>query len=222
MASFSFRQGELNVEQLTTSELAEQFGTPLYVYSRSSLEQAFQAYDKALEDWPHLVCYAVKANSNLAVLNVLAKLGAGFDIVSVGELERVLAAGGQANKTVFSGLGKQPHEIRRALEVGVYCFNVESEQEIDRIQAEAVKLDKKASISLRVNPDVDAQTHPYISTGLKDNKFGIDISRAPAVYKRAAQMSHLKRAGRGLPYRFSANVGSTVPRCTGSLADAGG
>ncbi len=195
MEWFSYQQGELNAEQLPVSQLAEQFGTPLYVYSRSGLEQSYQAYEEALGDWPHLICYAVKANSNLAVLNVLAKQGAGFDIVSVGELERVLAAGGQPEKVVFSGVGKQRHEIRRALEVGVHCFNVESEQEIDRIQAEAEKLDKKAAISLRVNPDVDAQTHPYISTGLKDNKFGIDINRAPAVYQRAADMSHLEIVG---------------------------
>ena len=195
MEWFSYQQGELNAEQLPVNQLAEQFGTPLYVYSRSGLEQSYQAYEEALGDWPHLICYATKANSNLAVLNVLAKQGAGFDIVSVGELERVLAAGGQPEKVVFSGVGKQRHEIRRALEVGVHCFNVESEQEIDRIQAEAEKLDKKAAISLRVNPDVDAQTHPYISTGLKDNKFGIDINRAPAVYQRAANMSHLDIVG---------------------------
>ncbi|OED44394.1 diaminopimelate decarboxylase [Endozoicomonas sp. (ex Bugula neritina AB1)] len=195
MPYFSYQQGELNAEQIPVSQLAKQFSTPLYVYSRSGLEQAYQAYEEALGDWPHLICYAVKANSNLAVLNVLAKQGAGFDIVSVGELERVLAAGGRAEKTVFSGVGKQSHEVHRALEVGVHCFNVESEQEIDRIQAEAQKLGKIASISLRVNPDVDAQTHPYISTGLKDNKFGIDINRASAVYQRAADMSHLDVVG---------------------------
>lgn len=195
MQCFSYQQNELHAEQLPVSQLAAEFGTPLYVYSRSGLEMAYQAYEEALGDWPHLICYAVKANSNLAVLNVLAKQGAGFDIVSVGELERVLAAGGRADKVVFSGVGKQHHEIRRALEVGVHCFNVESEQEIDRIQAEAEKLDKKAAISLRVNPDVDAQTHPYISTGLKDNKFGIDINRALAVYQRAADMSHLDIVG---------------------------
>ena len=195
MEWFSYQQGELNAEQSPVSQLAGQFGTPLYVYSRSGLEQAYQAYEEALGDWPHLICYAVKANSNLAVLNVLAKQGAGFDIVSVGELERVLAAGGRPEKVVFSGVGKLHHEIRRALEAGVHCFNAESEQEIDRIQAEAESLGKKASISLRVNPDVDARTHPYISTGLKDNKFGIDINRALAVYQRAAHMSHLEVIG---------------------------
>ena len=195
MKWFSFHQSELNAEQVPVSQLAEQFGTPLYVYSRAGLTEAFQSYKTALEGWPHLICYAVKANSNLAVLNVLAKQGAGFDIVSVGELERVLAAGGDPGKVVFSGVGKQHHEIRRALEVGVHCFNVESEQELDRIQAEAEQLDKKAAISLRVNPDVDAQTHPYISTGLKDNKFGIDINRAVDVYRRASEMSHLEVVG---------------------------
>ncbi len=195
MEWFSYHERELNAEQVPVSQIAEQFGTPLYVYSRAGFETGYKAYEEALGDWPHLICYAVKANSNLAVLNVLAKMGAGFDIVSLGELERVLAAGGDPAKVVFSGVGKQRHEIRRALEVGVYCFNVESEQEIDSLQAEAKALNKTASISLRVNPDVDAKTHPYISTGLKDNKFGIDIDRAPVVYARAATMSHLNIAG---------------------------
>ena len=195
MGWFSFRQGELHVEQVPTGLLANQFGTPLYVYSREGLTRGYQAYESALGDWPHMICYAVKANSNLAVLNVLARLGAGFDIVSVGELERVLAAGGDANRVVFSGVGKQKDEIRRALEAGVHCFNVESEQEIDRIQAEARALDTIAAISLRVNPDVDARTHPYISTGLKENKFGIDFNRAVEIYSRAAGMSHLKIVG---------------------------
>ena len=195
MEWFSFRQGELCVEQVPTGLLANQFGTPLYVYSRAGLTRGYQAYESALGDWPHMICYAVKANSNLAVLSVLAKLGAGFDIVSAGELERVLAAGGDANRVVFSGVGKQSNEIRRALEAGVHCFNVESEQEIERIQAEAKALDVVASVSLRVNPDVDALTHPYISTGLKENKFGIDFDRAIDVYTRAAKMDHLNIAG---------------------------
>ena len=195
MEWFSFQQGELHAEQVPTGMLANQFGTPLYVYSREGLTKGYKAYESALGDWPHMICYAVKANSNLAVLNVLAKLGAGFDIVSVGELERVLAAGGDADRVVFSGVGKQGNEIRRALEAGVHCFNVESEQEIDRIQAEANAQDIVAAISLRVNPDVDAQTHPYISTGLKENKFGIDFNRAIEVYNRAANMSHLKIVG---------------------------
>ena len=195
MGWFSFRQGELHAEQVPTGLLANQFGTPLYVYSREGLTQGYKAYESALGDWPHMICYAVKANSNLAVLNVLAKLGAGFDIVSVGELERVLAAGGDAGRVVFSGVGKRSDEIRRAIEAGVHCFNVESGQEVDRIQAEAKALDTVAAISLRVNPDVDAQTHPYISTGLKENKFGIDFNRAIDVYNRAAKMSHLNIVG---------------------------
>ncbi len=185
----------LFAEEIPVQQLASQYGTPLYVYSRKALETSYQAYHQAMADWPHLICYAVKANGNLAVLNVLARLGAGFDIVSAGELERVLAAGGDPAKVVFSGVAKQRHEIRRALEVGVHCFNIESEQELERIQEEALAMDKIASISLRVNPDVDAQTHPYISTGLKDNKFGIDINRAPAVYARAAELSHIEVVG---------------------------
>lgn len=186
---------ELFAEEIPVQQLASQFGTPLYVYSRQALEAGYQAYYQAMADSPHLICYAVKANGNLAVLNVLARLGAGFDIVSVGELERVLAAGGDPAKVVFSGVAKQRHEIRRALEVGVHCFNIESEQELERIQEEALAMDKVARISLRVNPDVDAKTHPYISTGLKDNKFGIDINQAPVVYARAAGLSHIEVVG---------------------------
>ena len=192
---FSDQQGELYAEQVPTGLLADQFGTPLYVYSREGLTKGYQAYESALGQWPHRICYAVKANSNLAVLGVLAKLGAGFDIVSIGELERVLAAGGDAGKVVFSGVGKSRCDIRTALEAGVHCFNIESEQEVNRIQVEAQALDTVADISLRVNPDVDAQTHPYISTGLKDNKFGIDLDLAVEVYGRATQMRHLKVVG---------------------------
>lgn len=195
MSVFSYQNGELHAEQVSLSAAAEQFGTPLYVYSRAAFEQHFSAYTAALGEWPHLVCYAVKANSNLAVLNVLAKLGAGFDIVSQGELERVLAAGGDASKVVFSGVGKQPAEMQRALEVGVYCFNVESEAELERLSAVASELGKTAQVSLRVNPDVDAQTHPYISTGLKDNKFGIDINEAPRVYAKANELPGLEVKG---------------------------
>ena len=185
----------LMAEQVSTQKLADEFGTPLYVYSKKALETGFQAYHDAIGDCPHLICYAVKANSNLAVLNVLAKQGAGFDIVSVGELERVLAAGGDPGKVVFSGVAKQRHEICRALEVGIHCFNVESERELKLIQEEAKAMDKVANISLRVNPDVDARTHPYISTGLKDNKFGIDIKKALAVYSHAAKLSHIEITG---------------------------
>ena len=192
---FHYHNGELYAEQVALNAAAEQFGTPLYVYSRAAFEQHFRAYTEALGDWSGLVCYAVKANSNLAVLNVLAQLGAGFDIVSQGELERVLAAGGDAAKVVFSGVGKQAAEMQRALEVGVYCFNVESEAELERLSDVASALGKTASVSLRVNPDVDAQTHPYISTGLKDNKFGIDINDAPRVYAKAQQLPGLTIKG---------------------------
>ena len=195
MSFFNYQDGVLHAEQTSLATLAEQHGTPLYVYSRAALERHYLDYTEALGDWPHLVCYAVKANSNLAVINVLAKLGAGFDIVSLGELERVLAAGGDPSKVVFSGVGKQTHEMTRALEVGVRCFNVESEAELARLSAAAVAVDKVARISLRVNPDVDAQTHPYISTGLKDNKFGIDINQAPRIYRKAADLPNLEIHG---------------------------
>ncbi|WP_417515955.1 diaminopimelate decarboxylase [Marinobacter sp.] len=195
MDHFNYRDGELYAEEVAVSAIAERFGTPAYVYSRATLERHYKAYDDALKEREHLVCYAVKANSNLAVLNVLARLGAGFDIVSAGELERVLRAGGDAGKVVFSGVGKQEWEMRRALEAGVRCFNVESDTELDRLDAVAAELGVKAPVSLRVNPDVDAGTHPYISTGLKENKFGIDIAEAPAVYARAATLSNLDIKG---------------------------
>lgn len=190
------RQGEqLFAEGVALSAVAERFGTPTYVYSRAHIEAQYQAYEQALSERPHLVCFAVKANSNLAVLNVLARLGAGFDIVSRGELERVLAAGGDPHKVVFSGVGKSREDMRRALEVGVHCFNVESAEELERLQEVAAELGVKAPISLRVNPDVDAKTHPYISTGLKENKFGIAIEQAPQVYARAAQLANLEVLG---------------------------
>lgn len=195
MPMFTYQNGVLHAEQVSLAALACQHGTPLYVYSRSALEQHFNAYTNALGEWPHLVCYAVKANSNLAVLNVLAQQGAGFDIVSLGELERVLAAGGDPKKVVFSGVGKQVHEMARALDVGVYCFNVESEAELERLSAVAAERGQVAHVSLRVNPDVDAQTHPYISTGLKDNKFGVDINDAPRVYAKAASLPGLEVKG---------------------------
>ena len=195
MDHFNYRDGELYAEDVPVSAIADRFGTPAYVYSRATLERHYRAYDDALRDHPHLVCYAVKANSNLAVLNVLARLGAGFDIVSAGELERVLKAGGDPSRVVFSGVGKQEWEMKRALEVGVRCFNVESDTELDRLNAVAGELGVKAPVSLRVNPDVDAGTHPYISTGLKENKFGIDIAEAPQVYARAAGMPNLEVKG---------------------------
>ncbi|MGI3129256.1 diaminopimelate decarboxylase [Halopseudomonas pachastrellae] len=195
MTAFEYRNGELHAEGVALSSIAEQYDTPCFVYSRAAIEQAYDAWDSALDGVPHLVCFAVKANSNLGVLNLLARRGAGFDIVSGGELERVLAAGGEPSRIVFSGLGKTAAEMRRALEVGIHCFNVESAAELERLQQVAAELDIKAPVSLRVNPDVDAKTHPYISTGLKENKFGIDIAQAPAVYRRAAELSHIDICG---------------------------
>ena len=195
MNAFNYRDGALFAEGVALSAIAQRFGTPTYVYSRAHIEAQYHAYADALAGMPHLVCFAVKANSNLGVLNVLARLGAGFDIVSRGELERVLAAGGEASKIVFSGVGKSRDDMRRALEVGVHCFNVESTEELERLQLVAAEMGKTAAISLRVNPDVDAGTHPYISTGLKENKFGIDIEQAEAVYARAAELANLQIVG---------------------------
>lgn len=195
MEAFEYRDGELYAEGVALSALAARFGTPTYVYSRAHIEAQYRAYAEALTGLPHLVCFAVKANSNLGVLNVLARLGAGFDIVSRGELERVLAAGGEPSRIVFSGVGKSREDMRRALEVGVHCFNVESSVELERLQQVAAELGVKAPVSLRVNPDVDAGTHPYISTGLKENKFGIDIDEAEAVYARAAELANLEVVG---------------------------
>jgi diaminopimelate decarboxylase len=195
MDPFQYRDQALHAEDLPVAELARRFGTPCYLYSRAALEHNLRAYQQPLSGLPHLICFAVKANSNLAVLNVLARLGAGFDIVSGGELERVVRAGGDPAKVIFSGLGKTEEEIARALELGICCFNVESEPELDRIEAVAARLQRRAPISLRVNPDVDAGTHPYISTGLKENKFGIAIDAALAVYERAAQMPHIEIVG---------------------------
>ncbi|MDU9407399.1 diaminopimelate decarboxylase [Pseudomonas sp. zfem001] len=195
MEAFNYRDGELFAEGVALSALAQRFGTPTYVYSRAHIEGQYRAYADALAGMPHLVCFAVKANSNIGVLNVLARLGAGFDIVSSGELERVLAAGGEPSRIVFSGVGKSRDDMRRALEVGVHCFNVESVVELERLQKVAAELGVKAPVSLRVNPDVDAGTHPYISTGLKENKFGIDIEQAEAVYARAAELPNLDVIG---------------------------
>ncbi|MCQ4286779.1 diaminopimelate decarboxylase [Pseudomonas stutzeri] len=195
MEAFSYRDGQLFAEGVALPALAQRFGTPTYVYSRAHIEAQYHAYADALSGMPHLVCFAVKANSNLGVLNVLARLGAGFDIVSRGELERVLAAGGQPERIVFSGVGKTRDDMRRALEVGVHCFNVESTEELERLQLVAAELGVTAPVSLRVNPDVDAGTHPYISTGLKENKFGIAIADAEAVYARAHELSNLDVVG---------------------------
>ncbi len=195
MDFFDYKDGRLWAEQVDIAEHAAEWGTPAYVYSRATLERHWKAYDTALADLPHLVCYAVKANSNLAVLNVLAKLGSGFDIVSVGELERVLRAGGEAGKIVFSGVGKRRDEMARALEVGIRCFNVESAAELEVLAEVAAAMQTTAPVSLRVNPDVDANTHPYISTGLKENKFGIDIEQVFEVYQRAAELPSLEVVG---------------------------
>ncbi|TVP52333.1 MAG: diaminopimelate decarboxylase [Halomonadaceae bacterium] len=195
MDHFSYRNQHLWAEEVPVADIARDYGTPCYVYSRATLERHYRAYDEALQGLPHLVCYAVKANSNLAVLSCLARLGAGFDIVSVGELERVLRAGGDPAKVVFSGVGKQRHEMVRALEVGVRCFNMESEAEMALLNEVAVSLGKVAPVSLRVNPDVDAGTHPYISTGLKENKFGIEIESAGRVYREAAELPNLAVVG---------------------------
>ncbi|NLS13654.1 diaminopimelate decarboxylase [Vibrio sp. SM6] len=187
--------GQLWVEDLPLTQLAQEFGTPLYVYSRATLERHWHAFNDAVGVHPHLICFAVKANSNLGVLSVLARLGSGFDIVSGGELERVLAAGGDPRKVVFSGVGKTAQEMRRALEVGIKCFNVESEPELERLNQVAQEMGVIAPISLRINPDVDAKTHPYISTGLRDNKFGIEFERAVAVYQLAHRLPHLEVHG---------------------------
>ena len=195
MDFFQYQHHQLMAENLPVKQLAEQFGTPLYIYSKATLERHWHAFDKAFGEHPHLVCYAVKSNPNIAILNVMAKLGSGFDIVSQGELERVLAAGGDPAKVVFSGVAKSEPEITRALEVGIRCFNVESEAELLRINKVAGRLGKTAPISLRVNPDVDAHTHPYISTGLKENKFGVSVEQAREVYKLAATLSNIKIVG---------------------------
>ena len=195
MDFFQYQYHQLMAENLPVKQLAEQFGTPLYIYSKATLERHWHAFDKAFGEHPHLVCYAVKSNPNIAILNVMAKLGSGFDIVSQGELERVLAADGDPAKVVFSGVAKSEPEITRALEVGIRCFNVESEAELLRINEVAGRLGKTAPISLRVNPDVDAHTHPYISTGLKENKFGVSVEQAREVYKLAATLPNIEIVG---------------------------
>lgn len=195
MDFFQYKNNQLMAENLPVKQLAEQFGTPLYVYSRSTLERHWHAFNNAFGEHPHLVCFAVKSNPNIAILNIMAKLGSGFDIVSQGELERVLAASGDAAKVVFSGVAKSRQEIARALEVNIRCFNVESEAELLRINQVAGEIGKIAPISLRVNPDVDAHTHPYISTGLKENKFGVSVEQAREVYKVAATLPNIKIVG---------------------------
>ncbi len=208
MDHFQYRDGALFAEDIAVADLAERFGTPLYVYSRATLERHFRAFDDAFGGHPHQVCYAVKANSNIAVLNVLARLGAGFDIVSGGELTRVLRAGGDPEKIVFSGVGKTADEMELALKTGIHCFNVESAAELELLNLVAGEQDKVARIAIRVNPDVDAQTHPYISTGLKENKFGVDIEEAPSLYQHAADLPHIEVIG------VDCHIGSQLTKLT--------
>ena len=195
MTALSRRGGALHVEDVPLEAIAAEFGTPAYVYSRAALEAAYRAYDQALAGHAHLICYAVKANPSLAILNLFARLGAGFDIVSGGELARVLAAGGDPAKVVFSGVGKRAEEMAAALKAGIHCFNVESESELQRLNRVAGELGLVAPVSLRVNPNVDAKTHPYISTGLKENKFGIAHDQALRVYREALALPHLRVVG---------------------------
>ena len=208
MTTLTRRNGALQIEDVPLEALAGEFATPCYVYSRSALEAAYHAYDQALAAHPHLICYAVKANASLAILNLFARLGAGFDIVSGGELARVLAAGGDAGKVVFSGVGKRVEEMRSALVAGIHCFNVESESELARLNRVAGELGVTAPISLRVNPDVDAKTHPYISTGLKGNKFGIAHDQALRVYQEAVALPHLRVVG------IDCHIGSQITEAT--------
>ena len=197
MNHFGYHDRELYAEAVPLARIAERHGTPCYVYSRAALTEAFRTFDGAFSERDHLVCYAVKANSNLAILNLFARLGSGFDIVSGGELERVLAAGGDVHKTVFSGVGKSEPEMRRALAAGIRCFNVESASELERLDRVAGAMGKTAPVSLRVNPDVDAGTHPYIATGLRQNKFGVPYRDALALYRRAVRLPHLRLEGIG-------------------------
>ena len=195
MDYFNYKDNRLFAEDCPVTDIVKNFGSPCYIYSRATLERHWRAFDRAFGDRPHLICYAVKANSNIAVLNLLARLGSGFDIVSLGELERVLAAGGDPKKTVFSGVGKREDEISAALKIGIRCFNIEVSGELDRINRLAAQSGIIAPVSFRVNPDVDAKTHPYISTGLKENKFGISIEQALTEYRRAAAMPHIEIVG---------------------------
>jgi diaminopimelate decarboxylase len=211
---FNYRDNTLYAEQVSLADITQRFGTPCYVYSRAALTDAYRQFAEALQGREHLICYAVKANPNLAILNIFAKLGAGFDIVSGGELQRVLAAGGVANKVVFSGVGKSEAEMRLALSVGIRCFNVESAPELDRLNEVAGSMGKVAPISLRVNPDVDAKTHPYISTGLKQNKFGVAYTEALSLYRKAAAMPHLRVTG------IDCHIGSQLTEVSPFIAAA--
>lgn len=212
MTHFDYRNGELRAEAVPLAQVAERYGTPCYVYSRAAVTETYRAFDSAFAGRDHLICYAVKANSGLAVLNLLARLGSGFDIVSGGELARVLAAGGDPRKVVFSGVGKTAEEMRQALMAGILCFNVESESELARLEAVAAQCGRLAAVSLRVNPDVDPRTHPYIATGLRQNKFGIPYEDALALYRRAREMRHLAVAGIGF------HIGSQLTEVTPFVA----
>jgi diaminopimelate decarboxylase len=208
MDHFRYHEGELYAENVAISQIVKNYGTPCYVYSRATLERHWHVFDRAFGHHPHLICYAVKANSNLAVLNVLARLDSGFDIVSVGELERVLCAGGKPDHIVFSGVGKRENELRRALEVDIRCFNVESRSELEVLNRVALSTGTRAPISLRVNPDIDARTHPYIATGLKQNKFGVDIETAITLYQHAALLSGIRIEG------IDCHIGSQLTELT--------
>lgn len=211
---FQYRQDELFAENVSLNEVAQRFGTPCYVYSHAALSEGFSQFRDALKARPHLVCFAVKSNSNLAILNLFARMGAGFDIVSGGELQRVLAAGGAANQVVFSGVGKTEAEMRQALEAEILCFNVESAPELERLNAVAGSMGRIAPISFRVNPDVDAKTHPYISTGLKQNKFGVAYTEALALYRKAADMPHVRITG------IDCHIGSQLTELSPFIAAA--
>jgi diaminopimelate decarboxylase len=209
VTAFAYRNGELCAERVSLAQIAERFGTPCYVYSRAMLEGAWREFDTAFAALPHLVCYAMKANPTLAILDLFARLGSGFDIVSGGELARVIAAGGDPAKVVFSGVGKSADEMAAALEAGILCFNVESASELDCLEAVAARAGRKAPVSFRVNPDVDPKTHPYISTGLKESKFGVAFADAPQLYRRAAQLPHIDV--RGLDIHIGSQITELAP-----------
>ncbi len=212
MDYFSYKENKLYTEDVAIEDIVEQYGSPCYIYSRATFERHWKSFDQAFGNHPHLICYAVKANSNIAILNILARLGSGFDIVSLGELERVLAASGDPKKIVFSGVGKREDEITAALKIGIRCFNIEVKDELDRINYLAANLGVIAAVSFRVNPNVDAKTHPYISTGLKENKFGIDIEQAITEYRRAAKMDNIKIIG------IDCHIGSQLTETSPFLA----
>lgn len=212
MDYFTYKKNKLFAEEVAVEDIVSQYGSPCYIYSRATFERHWDAFDQAFGDHPHLICYAVKANSNIAILNILARRGSGFDIVSLGELERVIAAGGEPKKIVFSGVGKREDEIIAALKIGIRCFNIEVSGELDRINQLATSLGVVAAVSFRVNPNVDAKTHPYISTGLKENKFGIDIELAQAEYRRAATMDNIKIIG------IDCHIGSQLTETSPFLA----